>query len=136
MRKRSWLVDIEDYEPLIGIEAVERIRHKAQRLRGLRVVNVSSTFYGGGVAEMLSSATLLARSVGINADWRLIQGSPDFFSVTKKFHNALQGAEINFTDLKKDGSSRNLLQTPAAFTMERQLGYAGSLASVFSRGGV
>ena len=35
-----------------------------QRLRGLRVVHISSTFYGGGVAEMLSSATLLARSLG------------------------------------------------------------------------
>jgi len=102
MKKHSWLVSIEDYAPLIGEEAVERIARKAQRLRGLRVVHVSSTFYGGGVAEILSSATLLARSLGIKADWRLIQGSPDFFSVTKKIHNALQGAEINLTDLKKE----------------------------------
>jgi trehalose synthase len=121
MRKRSWLVDIEDYEPLIGIEAVERIRHKAQRLRGLRVVNVSSTFYGGGVAEMLSSATLLARSVGINADWRLIQGSPDFFSVTKKFHNALQGAEINFTDLKKEVYAEIMFQNATRMDLDCDL---------------
>jgi len=102
MRKHSWLVNIEDYLPLIGEEAVERIMRKAQRLRGMYAVHVSSTFYGGGVAEMLSSATLLARSLGIRADWRLIQGSPDFFSVTKKIHNALQGAKINLTDLKKE----------------------------------
>ncbi len=102
MRKHSWLVGIEDYAPLIGEQAVERIMRKAQRLHGMRVVHVSSTFYGGGVAEMLSSSTLLARSLGIRADWRLIQGSPDFFSVTKKIHNALQGAEINLTDLKKE----------------------------------
>jgi trehalose synthase len=43
----------------------------------------------------------LPDSLGIRADWRLIQGSPDFFSVTKKIHNALQGAEMNLTDLKK-----------------------------------
>jgi trehalose synthase len=102
MRKHSWLVNIEDYLPFIGEQAVERIRRKAQRLRDMRVLHVSSTFYGGGVAEMLSSETLLQRSVGIRADWRLIQGSPDFFSVTKKIHNALQGAEINLTDLKKE----------------------------------
>lgn len=102
MKKHSWLVNIEHYAPLIGEDSVERIMRKAQRLRGLRVVHVSSTFYGGGVAEMLSSATLLARSLGIRADWRLIQGSPDFFSVTKKLHNALQGAEINLTELKKE----------------------------------
>jgi len=102
MKRYSWHVNIEDYAPLIGDEALERILHKAHRLRDLRVLHLSSTFYGGGVAEMLSSVTLLARSLGIKADWRLIQGSPDFFNVTKKIHNALQGAEINLTDLKKE----------------------------------
>lgn len=56
MKSHLWRVDIEDYEPLSGEEAVERILHKAHRLRGLRELNVSSTFYGGGVAELLSSA--------------------------------------------------------------------------------
>ena len=102
MKKHSWHVNIEDYAPLIGGEVLERILHKAHRLRDLRVLHLSSTFYGGGVAEMLSSATLLARSLGIKADWRLIQGSPDFFNVTKKIHNALQGAKINLTELKKE----------------------------------
>lgn len=118
MKNHSWLVSVEDYEPMIGFEAVERIIRKAQRLRGLRVVNISSTFYGGGVAEMLSSATLLARSVGIRADWRLIQGSPDFFSVTKKFHNALQGADINFTDLKKEIYEEVMLQNAARMDLD------------------
>lgn len=102
MKSHLWQVDIEDYAPLIGEEAAERILHKAHRLRGLRVLHVSSTFYGGGVAELLSSETLLAASLGLRADWRLIQGSPDFFNVTKKIHNALQGAEINLTELKKE----------------------------------
>jgi trehalose synthase len=121
MKKHSWLVDIEDYEPLIGTEAVARIASKAQPLRGLRVVNISSTFYGGGVAEMLSSATLLARSVGIRADWRLIQGSPDFFSVTKKLHNALQGADINFTELKKEVYEEVMLQNAARMDLDCDL---------------
>jgi trehalose synthase len=92
---------IEQYEELIGADAVERIMLKAKRLHGLRVVNISSTFYGGGVAEILSSLTLAQRAIGIRADWRLIQGSPDFFSVTKKLHNALQGGDIDLTDMKK-----------------------------------
>ena len=121
MKKHSWLVNIEDYEPFIGAEAVERITRKAQRLHGLRVVNVSSTFYGGGVAEMLSSETLLMRSVGIRSDWRLIQGSPDFFSVTKKFHNALQGADINFTDLKKEIYEEVVLQNAVRMEMDCDL---------------
>ena len=101
MEKFFYPLRIEQYEDLIGAEAIERIMLKAKRLHDLRVVNVSSTFYGGGVAEILSSLTLAQAAIGIRADWRLIQGSPDFFSVTKKLHNALQGGEIDLTELKK-----------------------------------
>jgi trehalose synthase len=92
---------IEDYEPLIGKEAVERIRKKAKGLQGLHLTNVNSTMYGGGVAEILTSLTLLMNTLGLKAGWRAIQGSPDFFSITKKMHNALQGGNINLTDMKK-----------------------------------
>src|ERR1700704_6889972 len=88
---------IEDYEPLIGRENVERIRAKAGKFKGLRVVNFNSTYYGGGVAEMLSSLTLLMNSLGIKAEWRVIAGTPDFFTITKKMHNALQGGEIDLS---------------------------------------
>jgi trehalose synthase len=92
---------IEDYEEYIGGEAVERILKKAERLGGRQVVNFNSTYYGGGVAEMLTSLTLLMNSAGIKAEWRVIQGTPDFFSITKKMHNALQGGEINLSQAKK-----------------------------------
>jgi len=118
MKRYSWRVDIDDYAPLIGDKAMARILEKAYRLRGLRVLHVSSTFYGGGVAELLSSETLLARNLGINADWRLIQGSPDFFNVTKKLHNALQGAEINLTDLKKEVYEEVVLQNAIRMDVE------------------
>ena len=118
MKKYSWMVDIDDYAPLIGDEAMERILHKAHRLRDLRVLHLSSTFYGGGVAEILSSSTLLLRSLGIKADWRLIQGSPDFFSVTKKIHNALQGGDINLTDLKKEVYEEVIVQNAMRMDMD------------------
>ena len=71
-----------------------------EALRDIHVVNVNSTYYGGGVAELLSSLTLLMNASGIKTGWRVIEGRPDFFSVTKKMHNALQGGDINLTDLK------------------------------------
>ena len=96
------LVTLEDYAPLVGEETVERILAKARRLADLHIVHVNSTYYGGGVAEILSSLTLLFNNCGIRTGWRVIQGRPDFFNITKKFHNALQGAEINFTELKRN----------------------------------
>lgn len=98
--RRFKLTSVEDYEPLVGSETVERLLKKAEALRDLHIVNVNSTYYGGGVAEILSSLTLLMNASGIRTGWRVIEGRPDFFSVTKKMHNALQGADINFTDLK------------------------------------
>lgn len=93
---------LEDYEPLVGAETISRVRAKAAELSDLYVANINSTYYGGGVAELLSSLTLLMNNAGIKTEWRIIQGAPDFFGVTKKFHNALQGGEINMTDLKQE----------------------------------
>lgn len=101
MAKYNTLItQIEDYKPIVGTEIVERIKAKAKPLRDLHIVNVNSTYYGGGVSQLLSSETLLMNSLGIRTGWRVIQGSPDFFSVTKKIHNALQGGKINLTDRK------------------------------------
>jgi trehalose synthase len=96
------LVQVEDYEQFVGPETIERIQKKAKPLQHLHVANVNSTYYGGGVAELLTSLTLLMNSVGIKTGWRVIQGAPDFFSITKKMHNALQGGEINLSDRKMD----------------------------------
>jgi trehalose synthase len=96
------LPSVEDYAPLIGSETVERILSKARQLQDLHLVNVNSTYYGGGVAEILSSLTLLLNNAGLKTGWRVIQGRPDFFSITKKMHNALQGGDINLSDLKQE----------------------------------
>jgi trehalose synthase len=96
------LVRLEDYEPYIGGKTVERLKAKAAPWREARVAHVNSTFYGGGVAELLSSLTLLMSSAGLATEWRAILGRPDYFNVTKKIHNALQGADINLTDLKME----------------------------------
>ncbi len=99
-RRHHPIHHIDDYEPLVGAEVIDRIRNKAEPLRGLHVSNVNSTYHGGGVAELLSSLTLLMSSVGITTGWRVIHGPPDFYSTTKKMHNALQGGQIDLTEQK------------------------------------
>ncbi len=101
MNHKHQLVAIEDYERFVGSETIERIHRKARPLQDLHIVNVNSTYYGGGVATLLSSLTLLMNSVGIKTGWRVLQGAPDFFSVTKKMHNALQGGDMNLSERKK-----------------------------------
>jgi trehalose synthase len=56
------------------------------------VWNVNSTARGGGVAELLQSLVAYARGAGADVRWVVVEGTPDFFAVTKRIHNRLHGA--------------------------------------------
>lgn len=90
-------LDPEEYVPYVGRERVDDLKRLAEPLVGKGWANVNSTFIGGGVAEMLRSAVPLARGLGIKAHWYMIQGHKDFYQVTKKFHNMLQGLNGSIT---------------------------------------
>lgn len=92
---------LEDYREIVGDETVSTIHSKVRKLYGKHILHINSTYLGGGVAEMLASMVPLMNNVGIDTGWRILRGHPDFFTVTKKFHNALQGGPINFTEMKK-----------------------------------
>ncbi len=81
----------EEYTPFIGRDRVEELKQLAAPLEGMGWTNVNSTLIGGGVAEILSSAVPMAIGLGIDAHWYVIKGNDEFFQVTKKFHNMLQG---------------------------------------------
>ena len=87
----EYIIKPEDYIPFIGKKRLEELKKMSLPLRGKGWVNVNSTSIGGGVAEILKGAIPLARSLGIDANWYVIKGSNNFFTVTKKFHNMLQG---------------------------------------------
>jgi trehalose synthase len=81
-----------------GEEAIDRLRDAASALAGARVLQLNSTNFGGGVAELLFTHVALMNDLGVQTDWRVINGHEDFFFVTKAVHNALQGAETVWTE--------------------------------------
>jgi trehalose synthase len=93
---------IERFFGLIDGEMVAAIQRAARRIYGLRVLNVNSTFHGGGVAGMLNSLIPLMNDVGVNADWNLLYGDPSVFAVTKQLHNGLQGQDVELTEEEID----------------------------------
>ena len=92
---------LEEYRSVVGEEVISSIYRKARTLYGLKVININSTFYGGGVAEILNTFVPLINDAGVEADWRILRGTPDFFDITKKFHNGLQGDPINLSQIKR-----------------------------------
>ncbi len=88
---------LADYAPFVGDGVVRELRLLGERLAGTRVLNVNSTRVGGGVAEILNRLIPLLNEVGLKARWEVVQGTQDFFALTKNLHNALHGTPYTFT---------------------------------------
>jgi len=89
------LLPIERYTVILGARRMQeialRIADLRVRLEGRAVWNISSSFVGGGVAEMVRSLLAYARGADVDARWVVIRGTPEFFKVTKRLHNAIHG---------------------------------------------
>lgn len=90
-------IDPDSYTEIIGTDKVERLINRASVLQDKEWAHVNSTFSGGGVAEMLKSVVPLAKGLGIATKWYCIEGTPEFYSITKRFHNIIQGVHQKFT---------------------------------------
>ena len=84
---------LEIYRSVVSDELLEEIHGLAADLKSARIVHVNATANGGGVSETLRSLVPLYQDLGIDASWLVMQGDDPFFAVTKKMHNALQGAD-------------------------------------------
>lgn len=82
------------YADLLPPALPEQLAALAGEFRGLRFVHANSTAAGGGVAEILQSLVPLMNSLGVVTERVVLSPTePQFFQVTKRIHNLLQGAE-------------------------------------------
>ena len=92
---------IHAYRGIVPDEILDSLLKAADALRGARVAHINATAYGGGVSELLRSVVPLYNDLGITTDWKVIRGDDAFFKVTKKMHNALQGARTELSHTEK-----------------------------------
>lgn len=95
IRHRAKLLD---YESIVEKNIIEELKLLANNLSGKSIQNINSTFVGGGVAEILSRMVPFLNQLGIDASWSTIKGDQDFFTITKKFHNASHGRKELITE--------------------------------------
>ena len=91
-----------DYASIVSRGLMEEIKRLAEPIRGLRVLHLSATAFGGGVAEILYTLVPLMRDAGLDVEWRIIHGEEEFFNITKVVHNALQGDRRGLTEEDKE----------------------------------
>ena len=118
----------ERFRSVLPADRFETFECEAEGARSLldgRVVwNINSTARGGGVVELLRPLVAYARGTGIDTRWVVIDGSPEFFAVTKRIHNRLHGAAGDggpLDDAARNTYERTLAQnTPAIAARVRE----------------
>jgi len=80
---------LEQYIPFVGEETIFELYLLSKKLKGIKVLHVSSTYKGGGVAEILHRMVPLMNELEIETDWKVLEGDEKFFTFTKKLHNLL-----------------------------------------------
>jgi trehalose synthase len=92
---------LADYATLATRGLMDEIRALAEPLAGARVLELSATAFGGGVAEIQYTLVPLMQDAGLDVEWRIIRGADEFFAATKTIHNALQGNPQGLTDAQR-----------------------------------
>lgn len=90
------------YDDILDPERRNDIRDRADRLDGERIAHVNTTADGGGVAEILHALVPLSADVGVDVDWYVMDAPDEFYDVTKRLHNGLQGDHTPLTDGMRD----------------------------------
>ncbi|MBA3366082.1 MAG: glycosyltransferase [Actinobacteria bacterium] len=93
---------LADYATIATRGLMDEILRLAEPLAGKRVVHLSATAFGGGVAEINYTLIPLMADAGLDVEWRVIHGRDEFFDATKTIHNALQGSEQGLTPAQKE----------------------------------
>lgn len=88
---------LEDYRPIVGDETMEEIRRLAAPLRGLRVLHLSVTAFGTGVAELLNAAVPLMCDVGLACSWQVVRPAEESAAANKALYRALAGLSAEWS---------------------------------------
>jgi trehalose synthase len=95
---KSKIVPLSSYRGLVADELLAEIEALANKMTHCRVLQINATEVGGGVAEILLSEVPLLKGLGIECQWQVLQAPKQFFDVTKRIHNGLQGNGQVLTD--------------------------------------
>jgi trehalose synthase len=89
-------IPLDRLAALLSPDRAERLVSEAAEVRaameGRTLWCVNATATGGGVAEMLLALLAYSHGAGITSRWLVLDGDPEFFSITKRIHNHLHGS--------------------------------------------
>jgi len=82
---------LDEYRKISGDAAIDEIKRLAAPLEGLRVLHLSVTAFGTGVAELLNSAVPVLSDIGLSCQWQVVRPTEEFASCSKALYRSLAG---------------------------------------------
>jgi trehalose synthase len=84
---------LDDYREVAPKGVIDLLQRLAERLRGRRFLHVNASRFGGGSPEMLRRLVPLLQELGVDANWEVIVGDPEFYATVRALERALAGEE-------------------------------------------
>ena len=109
---------LDAYRPIVGEGAIDELRRLAEPLQGLRVLHLSVTAFGTGVAELLNAAVPLLSDVGLDCHWQVVRGAEESAAANRALYRARAGSpndwspEMGETWLRYSQMNAELLTEP------------------------
>ena len=88
---------IRDLAPVVGEEELAELDRLARPLRGLRILNLSITAFGTGVAELLNATVPLMTDLGLDCQWQVVRTAEEFAPVNRSMYMALGGRHVTWS---------------------------------------
>ena len=89
---------LKDYVPVAGQDKIDDLVELAAPLKGLRVLNLSVTAFGTGLAELLRSSSPLFCDLGLDWRWQIVRADEEATQVNKMMYRALAGGRVEWKD--------------------------------------
>lgn len=80
----------------------QKILNLSKKIQNKTIIHINAAQKGGGVAELLKSQLLWERHLGLQSYWLTIKAPEEFFEITKKIHNLLQGQKGIISEKEKN----------------------------------
>ncbi len=90
--------ELDEYRDVAPKGTVEFLYRLSDLVTGRSFLHVNSVRYGGGMAEILRRVVPMMKALGVDARWEVLAGDQEFFDITKRVANALQGQEEHLTE--------------------------------------
>jgi trehalose synthase len=88
---------LDDYREVAPKGVVDLLQRLAGGLRGRRFLQVNASRFGGGSPELVGRLVPLLQELGIDANWEVIVGDPEFYATVRSLERALAGEEQAIT---------------------------------------